>query len=249
MELTMPAVLLSSAAMGLATTLGASRFLALWDQVALARVDELAVSMRALGIGARWVVVGMRLWGLAMVATIIVMWRIFDLGILVVPTLYLVYHSPRWILGAVVERRRKLLRDQIVWVCTALANTARSGLSLAQGLAIACKDAPRPLADELAVVVNEFHHGRPLLEAIQATTDRLDLDTLRLFTAALVSCTERGGRYTEALENIGHSLQENQRLEGERDSVTVGGRIQAALRAAFPIGFGGSTCLLSADAV
>jgi tight adherence protein B len=154
-----------------------------------------------------------------------------------IAAVYLVYVAPRIILDLMIRRRRALLRDQMVAATIALANSSRAGLSLAQGLETISKETPEPLAAEIRRVVHEYKHGRPLAEALRAAKDRLNIDSFTLFASAVLVSLERGGRITDALERISHSLQETQRIERKLEVDTASGKKVVYILTGFPFFF------------
>jgi tight adherence protein B len=150
---------------------------------------------------------------------------------------YLVYVAPRIYLQQEIARRTMLLRDQLVGTVTALANATRAGLSLAQGIANVAAETPEPLANELNRISRDYRGGRPLSASLVDARTRLKLDSFTLFASALLVSLERGGRITEALERIGKSLQENQRLERKLEADTQSGKKVVVILAIFPFAF------------
>jgi tight adherence protein B len=205
----------------------------LWDALARRRVARLTPQLEALRIDQTRLPGYLRWWGGAMVAATAVC-VILGLPLVVPPVLYLIFEAPVYWLNMLAQRKRILLRDQMATAGVALANTARAGLSLAQGLESIIPETPEPLATELRQIVNEYHMGRPLPEALTAAKDRLDLDGFTLFVSAILACLEQGGRVTDALDGISRSLQENQRLERKLEADTASGRKVVAILAAFP---------------
>jgi Flp pilus assembly protein TadB len=63
-----------------------------------------------------------------------------------------------------------------------------------------------------------------LPESLRAAKDRLNIDSFTLFAAAILVSLERGGRITDALERISHSLQELQRIERKLEVDTASGK-------------------------
>jgi tight adherence protein B len=164
-----------------------------------------------------------------------------------IAAVYMVYVAPRIILEFMIRRRRAVLRDQMVSATVALANTSRAGLSLAQGLETIGNETQEPLATELRRIVHEYRHGRPLSEAIRATKERLKIESFTLFSAAILVCLERGGRVTDALERISHSLQELQRIERKLEADTASGTKVVYILTVFPLIFLGISYLINAD--
>lgn len=231
----------ASGAAGLAVATGLTALTPLWDAYTRSRVEDLSAGLRAVRMDTAGLPAAMRWWGGALFATAVVL-LILGLPILIPPALFLIFIAPRYWLGALIRRRRTLLRDQMAVAGVALANTARAGLSIAQGLESIVPETPEPLATELRQVVNEFHRGRPLPEALTAAKDRLNLDGFTLFVSAVLACLERGGRVTDALDGISRSLAEAQRLERKIEADTASGRKVVILLSVFPalflMGFG-----------
>src|SRR6056297_451238 len=145
--------------------------------------------------------------------------------------------APRWGLTWKMHGRRVLLRDQLVNCTQALANSARAGQSLAQGLESVSQETPEPLAGELRRMMAEYQLGRPLPEALLETKQRLHLDSFSMFASTVLISLQQGGRVTEALEKISHSLRENQRIERKLAAETAGGWRVVLILTVFPFLF------------
>lgn len=223
--------------------LGCSVFLLLtsvgpvWGMFANRRIADLAARLEAVRWDTTSLPFYMRCWGLAMIGVFIFLGVILGMFPVAIVAVYLIYVSPRLVLEVLLQRRRYLLRDQLVATCVALANASRAGLSLGEGLAAITKETPEPLAGELGLIIHEFRSGRPLADAIQDAKDRMQLDSFTLFSTAILVALERGGRITEALERISASLQENQRLERKLEADTASGRKVVITLAVFPFLF------------
>jgi tight adherence protein B len=189
----------------------------------------------------------LRIWGVAMVAAFVIVAFVLRMPPVAIAAVYIVYAAPRIILEFMIRRRRAILRDQMVAATVALANTSRAGLSLAQGLETIGNETPEPLSAELRRIVHEYRHGRPLSEAIRSTKERLKIESFTLFSAAILVCLERGGRITDALERISHSLQELQRIERKLEADTASGTKVVYLLTVFPLIFLGISYLINAE--
>jgi tight adherence protein B len=230
-------LLASSAAIFAAVALCVSAIGPLWDIVARRRIAELTPRLQALGLDDARLPIWMRWWGLSLFGSAGVVGLLLRMPILVPAVVYLVYVAPAYLLRARIARRRNLLRDQLAVASVALANTARAGLSLAQGLESIAAETPEPLAGEFRRIVREFQRGRPLAEAIAAAKERLKLDGITLLASAILACLDRGGRITDTLQRIAASLEESQRLERKLDADTASGRKVIVLLGGFPVVF------------
>jgi Flp pilus assembly protein TadB len=215
-----------------------------WDALAQRRIRSLGPMIEALGLPVNRIRLSLRAWGMLLIAVPLVFGPVLGMYIVVVPLLLLAYQSPKWILAGIITSRQRLLRDQMVPFGFALANTARSGLSLARGLEDVLRESPWPIRDEIGRIVHDFHRGRTIVDAIRDAQQRLRLDTFNLFASVVLTCFESGAKYTEALDNVSHSLQENQRLERKLSSETAAGRTVITVLAGFPFGFLGMFYML-----
>lgn len=209
----------------------------IWDAVTRRYVADLTPLLRDLSMDTMQLPVYLRWWGAAMLAVGLGIGLGLGMPVLAAPAVFLVYQAPRFLLRRRIGHRRVLLRDQMVSSCVGLANAARAGLALPQGLEAITPETPEPLAAEFRRLNREFQHGRAFADGLRDTQKRLNFDSFTLFTAALLVCMERGGKITEALERIAHSLQENQRLERKLESDTGSGRKVVFILACCPVGF------------
>lgn len=240
-------ILSSSALLALAIVLGAFWLGPAWDALSRRYVADLTPYLRSLNIDDSRLAFWLRWWGLALVGGFFLMWFVLGVFVLAAGTAVLVFLAPRYLVRRQIGLRRKTYRDQLVSACVALSNAARAGMSLAQGLETVSKETPEPLATELRRIVQEYQRGRPLPEAIRDAQQRLNLDGFTLFASAILTCLERGGKVTEALERISRSLQENQRLERKLEADTASGRKVVLILGAFPAFFLGMFYLLDPE--
>jgi tight adherence protein B len=208
-----------------------------WDQVSRRYVADITPMLDSLSLDRSQLPGYLRFWGISLIVAFVSVAFILGMPPLALAAVYLVYVAPRIILEFMIRRRRAQLRDQMVTATIALANTSRAGLSLAQGLETVGNETSEPLAAELRRIVREYKHGRPLPESLRAAKDRLNIDSFTLFAAAILVSLERGGRITEALERISHSLQELQRIERKLEVDTASGKKVVYILTGFPLFF------------
>lgn len=208
-----------------------------WDFVAGRFVSDQVRIARSLALDEARIQAALRLWGGAMLANFLVVGVFLQMMPVAIGLGLLLLFAPRWILALIIRRRRELLRDQMVGLTRALANSARAGQSLTQALESVTNDSPFPLRGELERIVGEYHLGRPMAEALADGRQRLQLDSFSLFASSIIVSLQRGGRITEALERICRSLQENQRVERKLAAETASGWRVVLILTAFPFLF------------
>lgn len=208
-----------------------------WDFVAGRFVSDQVSMARSLALDEGRIQTALRLWGGAMLANFLVIGLFLQMMPVAIGLGLLLLFAPRWALAWIIRRRRELLRDQMVGLTRALANSARAGQSLTQALESVTNDSPFPLRSELERIVGEYHLGRPMAEALADGRSRLQLDSFSLFASSIIVSLQRGGRITEALERICRSLQENQRVERKLAAETASGWRVVLILTAFPLLF------------
>jgi tight adherence protein B len=243
----MAVIIISSLLVFVAVLLACQSGGSVWDTVTSRYVADITPMLDSLSIDHSTLPKYMRIWGISLVAAFVIVAFVLRMPPVALAAVYLVYVSPRIILDFMIRKRRAMLRDQMVTATIALANTSRAGLSLAQGLESIGDETPEPLAAELRRIVHEYRHGRPLSEAIRATKDRLKIESFTLFSAAILVCLERGGRITDALERISHSLQELQRIERKLEVDTASGTKVVYILTVFPLIFLGISYVTNPD--
>lgn len=226
-----------------ATTLGAMRFVEVCDELVKARLGELMVQAHALTLPTDKLKAWLRLWCVAIVVLPILLY-FYGLVLLVPAAIALIYVAPNYVLKFIIDRRRTLLRDQLVPAIQGLANAVQAGLTLPQGLAEVGRETPSPLKQELGRVLADYQRGRPLGDALEEVRQRLSIESFTLFATAIRTAMERGGSINEALARISTSLREHQRIERKMAADTAAGKREVLILSAFPAAFGGMMYLM-----
>lgn len=217
-----------------AVTLGVLRLGPAWDELASRQLGAMATRAEALALDMDRLAWWLRVWGFTLIAAPLAFWFLFHMLLVGLATVYFVYVVPRHVLDYLIQRRKRVLRDQLVAATQGLANAARAGLTLHQGLAEIARETPKPLTLELKRIVADYERGRPLKDALEQTRQRLQLEPFTLFSAAIQIALERGGRINEALERISTSLRDNQRVDRKLEADTASARRAVLILSSFP---------------
>lgn len=128
--------------------------------------------------------------------------------------------------------------DQLADTLMLMANGLRAGFSFLQTMEMISKEAPPPMSDEFARVVQEVSVGVPINDALQNLATRVDSMDLNLMVTAVVIQREVGGGLAEILETIANVINERMRIKREIKVLTTQGRWSGAILAAMPISIG-----------
>src|SRR5262249_6030300 len=113
-----------------------------------------------------------------------------------------------------------------------------------ESLAVLGREMPDPLGWHLRRAVNQLRQGRGLRDVLGELKDRLRMEGVTLFTLAVLTAAEKGGKLADVLERTASSLEELQRVQRKRDSDTASGRLMVVILGAFPAVFLGLFSLL-----
>ena len=196
------------------------------------RASELGLKMSGLTLTLRW-------WWVFIIFTGLFLAFGLKMAPVAILVSLLLLSAPRTFLEWLTERRRIILRDQIVTAARALATQLRAGLQLPEGLRAVSRESPAPLSREFGRVVKEYDAGTPIQESLRALNQRLKIEAVSLFVVALLACLPHGGRVTDEMDRISRSLEMLQAVERKRDSNTAGGRTLVFCLSLFPGIFAG----------
>lgn len=147
--------------------------------------------------------------------------------------------APRFAATWLRERRRKQFVYQLPDALLALTSALRAGANLTKGLELLASRQPRPLGQELTMVLAEYRIGRPLADSLTDMRRRIDAPELDLMNTAINVSRRIGGNLADTLESLARTLQEKAHVEGKIDALTSMGRAQGWVIGLLPffIGF------------
>jgi tight adherence protein B len=108
------------------------------------------------------------------------------------------------------------------------------GLSVPQALEMVSRDVPAPLGPEFAQVLREMGMGLGLGEALDHLAERVPLQDVQIFAAAVHIQHRTGGYLSTVLRTIATTVRERVNLRGEIRSLTAQQRLSAYMVGALP---------------
>jgi len=133
------------------------------------------------------------------------------------------------------ERRRKAFADQLERTLTLLASSLRAGQSLPMALDTISRDSESPTRDEFARILNENRIGRDLVEAMEATADRMECEDFRWLTEAVAVQRDSGGNLNQIIDRVAETIRERAELRGKIHAYSAEGRLTVYILMALPI--------------
>jgi tight adherence protein B len=116
-----------------------------------------------------------------------------------------------------------------------LARAVRAGHALNTGMEIVGQEMTEPIAGEFRKTYEEQRLGLHFREALINMTNRVPLQDVRFFAAALIIQDETGGNLAEILGNLSATVRERFKIRGEVRVRTAQGRLTAIILISLPL--------------
>lgn len=169
-------------------------------------------------------------------------------AIIVVVALSLLLNSP--VLGALaaagipvgatlwlslrIDKRRAAFALQLDETAQMLAGSLRSGYSFPQAMLTVGKEAASPTSDEFIRMSNELRVGRPLPDAMEHTSKRMNSEDFAWIGQAVAINREVGGNLADVLDNVAHTIRQRAQLRRQVASLAAEGKLSAIILVALP---------------
>lgn len=115
-----------------------------------------------------------------------------------------------------------------------LARAVRAGHSLGTGMEIVGQEMTEPVAGEFRKTFEEQNLGLHFRETLINMTERVPLQDVRFFAAALIIQDETGGNLAEILSNLSATVRDRFKIRGDVRTRTAAGRLTAIILSSLP---------------
>jgi tight adherence protein B len=116
-----------------------------------------------------------------------------------------------------------------------LARAVKAGHGLNIGMEIIGEEMSDPIAGEFRKTYEEQRLGLHFREALINLTERVPLQDVRFFAAALIIQDETGGNLAEILGNLSGTVRDRFKIRGEVRVRTAQGKLTAAILISLPV--------------
>lgn len=170
----------------------------------------------AIGMSLFSIIAWIPMWGLTVITALVAL----------LPYLY--------IRGLRNKRLRKI-EEQFPEAMESVGRAMRAGYAFAGAIENVARQAKNPLRKELARAVNETSLGLPWEQALLGLAERLPIQEVHLFVAAVQVQSRAGGDLSEVLEKFADNMREASALRGEVRSLSSQGRFAGYILTALPV--------------
>jgi len=141
---------------------------------------------------------------------------------------------PFIMLNARVNRRNRMLNDELPEALDFLSRILRAGHSLSTGLQMMSEELPQPLASEFRRCYDAHSLGQALEDSLRDTSVRIGSADFGFFVTAVLIQRQTGGDLAEVLTNISDMIRGRIRLQQHVKAKTAEGRFTGYILTAFP---------------
>src|SRR5690606_11046626 len=127
------------------------------------------------------------------------------------------------------------LNSQLSEVCRLLANGAKSGMTISQGIDLVAREVNEPAREEFKRLSHELKLGVPFEEALRMVQTRNESRDFQLFIATLLIQKKTGGNLAATLDTMSHTLEDRKVLHQTIRTMTSEQRYISLIVPAMPI--------------
>lgn len=142
---------------------------------------------------------------------------------------------PLAVLNNRARRRRRKVEEQFPVALDVFVRALRSGHPVASAIELLTKEMEDPIGSEFGLVADEVAYGAELTDAVEAMSERWDLEDMRMFVVSLSVQIETGGNLAEILENLTGVIRERASLYRKVRALSSEGRMTGWMLTVLPV--------------
>lgn len=154
---------------------------------------------------------------------------------------------PRLVLNTMIKRRQSKFTENFADAMEIIVRGVRTGLPLGDCLKIIAHEAPEPIREEFARVVEAEAVGVPIEVCLDRMYDRMPLSEVKFFGTVLNIQRSTGGNLGEALANLASVLRGRKMLREKVQALAAEAKASAVIIGVLPPGVMALVTLISPD--
>lgn len=160
---------------------------------------------------------------------------------------FLAIMIPRAVLKRSIYKRNLAFIEMFPEAIDMIVRSVKSGHPLNTALRMIADNMEAPVGPEFKQVINEVSFGRPVVEALQRMSKRIDEPDVHFFVVVLAVQQETGGNLAEVLGNLSNVIRGRKRLNQKIRALTSEGRATAWVLGSLPVLQLGAIAIFSPD--
>ena len=154
--------------------------------------------------------------------------------VLVLASFAVCFGPPRWVLGYLAARRKKLFTKGFAGAIDVIVRSVRSGLPTNEALRIVAREAPDPVGGEFTRLVDGLKVGITLEQGLKRMHESMPTTEVGFFGIVMTIQAKSGGNLSEALANLAFVLRDRKRLEGKIKAMSSEAKASAGIIGSLP---------------
>lgn len=141
---------------------------------------------------------------------------------------------PHFVVGRMINGRLAKFNAKFPDAIELLVRGLRSGLPVAETLAVVSQEVPGPVGVEFRQVVERIKIGKTMEESLQETADKLGTPEFQFFVITLAIQRETGGNLAETLSNLADVLRKRAQMKLKIKAMSSESKASAYIVGALP---------------
>lgn len=172
--------------------------------------------------------------GLGLVVALLVALKTGALALALAFGLFVGAGIPHFVLNKLIARRTNAFNAKFPDAIELLVRGLRSGLPVTETLGVVAKEVPGPVGEEFKLITERIKIGRTMEDALQDTSDRLDIPEFSFFCITLAIQRETGGNLAETLANLSDVLRKRSQMKLKIRAMSSESKASAYIVGALP---------------
>ena len=144
------------------------------------------------------------------------------------------FFAPSLYLNHKVKARREQFDMQMIEAMDVLSGSIKSGQTIAQAFQALVKHMPKPISEEVGIMLTSQRLGEPLGVALKRMADRMQSKNLDLIISSILIAEKTGGNLVETFQTMAESVREIYQLENKIKTSSAQERMQGNVLSIIP---------------
>lgn len=145
------------------------------------------------------------------------------------------WQLPRLYWNSRVKKRQLEFESKILDFAVGVANALKAGMALPQAFERISKRSSGAMAEELAIVQNDYRLGTDMPTALDRLVERMPCEDMRLVAASVRLTTQTGGSLAEVLAEMAEMIRGRRDFADKVKSLTAQSRFEGWVLGAMPV--------------
>lgn len=142
---------------------------------------------------------------------------------------------PAWFLKRLRTRRQRSFVQQLPDTLMLISAGLKSGVPLIANLHMVVRESPKPMRDEIAVVLRQIRLGESFAKVVDDWLLRMPSLDLERVVIALKLAQQSGGQQALILTRLAQTMRAKQQLQLRVEALTAQGRMQGKVMSLLPL--------------